>query len=402
MYKDKFPKSLRYSKCVFQSYYNKYLVYRLMNLYKCSLIDAIQCVMNTVKIDKMSVSLKSMLNFYELDIDKEIFYKNHNFKPRKKRKFKLFSIKKLPKSPKTPKVKIKSEIKIKQEVKPKLILKSNSEIKNYIFNNIDIDDKELDINDVDILFKNHNLAINCIELESHSEGKDFAIDRNYHLNQTNKCLEQGIQLLQIFEGEDLELWLSMIKSRLGLSKRIFARKCIIKEVNSSDIKEFLDMNHIQGYIQSKVNIGLFYEDELVSVMTFSMPRFNKKYEYELIRFCSKRNYNIIGAASKLWKYFVNKYNPNSVITYANRRFSKGNVYTALGFTFIEAINPNYFYFKEGDLELSSRVKFQKHKLKDKLNTFNENLSEAENMFNNDYRRIYDCGNLKFEWINTKN
>lgn len=104
MYKDKFPKSLRYSKCVFQSYYNKYLVYRLMNLYKCSLIDAIQCVMNTVKIDKMSVSLKSMLNFYELDIDKEIFYKNHKFKPRKKRKFKLFSIKKLPKSPKPPKL----------------------------------------------------------------------------------------------------------------------------------------------------------------------------------------------------------------------------------------------------------------------------------------------------------
>ena len=402
MYKDKFPKSLRYSKCVFQSYYNKYLVYRLMNLYKCSLIDAIQCVMNTVKIDKMSVSLKSMLNFYELDIDKEIFYKNHKFKPRKKRKFKLFSIEKLPKTPKSPKIPKLPKIKIKQEVKPKLILKSNSEIKNYIFNNIDIDDKELDINDVDILFKNHNLAINCIELESHSEGKDFTIDRNYHLNQTNKCLEQGIQLLQIFEGEDLELWLSMIKSRLGLSKRIFARKCIIKEVNSSDIKEFLDMNHIQGYIQSKVNIGLFYEDELVSVMTFSMPRFNKKYEYELIRFCSKRNYNIIGAASKLWKYFVNKYNPNSVITYANRRFSNGEIYTALGFTFIEAINPNYFYFKDGELELSSRVKFQKHKLKDKLNTFDENLSEAENMFNNDYRRIYDCGNLKFEWINTKN
>ena len=100
MYRDKFPKSLRYSKCVFQSYYNKYLVYRLMNLYKCSLIDAIQCVMNTVKIDKMSVSLKSMLNFYELYIDKEIFYKNHKFKPRKKRKFKLFSIVKSPKPPK--------------------------------------------------------------------------------------------------------------------------------------------------------------------------------------------------------------------------------------------------------------------------------------------------------------
>lgn len=89
--------------------------------------------MNTVKIDKMSVSLKSMLNFYELDIDKEIFYKNHKFKPRKKRKFKLFSIVKSPKPPKQPKVAKSPEIKIKQEIKPKLILKSNSEIKKLYF-----------------------------------------------------------------------------------------------------------------------------------------------------------------------------------------------------------------------------------------------------------------------------
>ena len=215
------------------------------------------------------------------------------------------------------------------------------------------------------------------------------------LQRTELCLENNIQLLHIFEGEDLDLWLSMINNKLNLNEKIYARKCIIKELNSQDTIEFLNENHLQGFCRAKINVGLFYNNELVSLMTFSKPRFNKNYEYELIRFCSKRNTSVIGGATKLWKYFVTKYNPNSVITYANRRFSNGEIYKTLGFTFLEKTSPNYFYFKPNEFILYSRVMFQKHKLKDILEIYDENLSESENMFNNNYRRIYDCGNLKF-------
>ena len=270
-------------------------------------------------------------------------------------------------------------------------------VENKIFN-----DRHLG-KELDVYLPDHNLAIEYDGLMFHSEGnfihnKFNGPEKSYHLKKTELCLENNIQLFHIFEGEDLDLWMSMINSKLGLNNKIFARKCIIKELKSKETEEFLNENHLQGFCQAKINVGLFYEDELVSVMTFSKPRFNKKYDYELIRFCSKRNHTIVGGASKLWKYFVNKYNPNSVITYANRRFSNGEIYKTLGFTFLEKTSPNYFYFKTQDRKLYNRVKFQKHKLKDKLNTFDENLSEAENMFNNDYRRIYDCGNLKFEWI----
>ena len=240
----------------------------------------------------------------------------------------------------------------------------------------------------------------------HSEGySDYSMfkdtNKNYHLEKTELCLENDIQLLHIFEGEYLELWLSMINSKLGLNNKIFARKCIIKELKSKETEDFLNKNHLQGFCQAKINMGLFYEDKLVSVMSFSKPRFNKKYEYELIRFASKRNYTVIGGASKLWNYFVNKYNPKSVITYANRRFSNGDLYYKLGFTFIEKTKPNYFYFSKQHPKLEPRIKFQKHKLKDILEVYDENLSEAENMFNNKYRRIFDSGNLKFEWINQR-
>ena len=276
-----------------------------------------------------------------------------------------------------------------------------------IFKNIKVQNKFLNFRlnkkELDIYIPDYNLAIEYDGLMYHSEGNSERPmfknkEKSYHLKKTELCLENNIQLFHIFEGEDLDLWLSMINSKLGLNNKIFARKCIIKELKSKETEEFLNHNHLQGFCQAKINVGLFYEDELVSVMTFSKPRFNKKYEYELIRFVSKRNYTVVGGASRLWKYFVNKYNPNSVITYANRRFSNGEIYKVLNFKYIGYTQPNYFYFKINENILYSRVKFQKHKLKDILDVYDEDLSEAENMFNNDYRRIYDCGNLKFEWI----
>ena len=110
-------------------------------------------------------------------------------------------------------------------------------------------------------------------------------------------------------------------------------------------------------------------------MTFCKSRFNKNYEWELSRYSSSKH--VIGGASKLLKYFERIYKPKSLITYADRRFSQGNLYFTLGFTFDHFSLPNYFYVKN-QIKLS-RIQCQKHKLKDILKDFNENLSESENM-----------------------
>jgi hypothetical protein len=154
----------------------------------------------------------------------------------------------------------------------------------------------------------------------------------------------------------------------------------------------LTENHIQGTCASKINLGLFYEKELVSLMTFGKPRFNKKYEYELIRFCNKKNLSVIGGASKLLHSFIEEYHPNSIISYANRRWSQGNLYEKLGFSLDLETPPNYFYFHPDDFLLKSRVQFQKHKLQSILQEYNPDLSETKNMYINGYRKIYDCGN----------
>jgi hypothetical protein len=254
--------------------------------------------------------------------------------------------------------------------------------------------------EIDILSNKHKLAIEYNGLMWHSDGKSKSSkfnkrnNKNKHLIKTELVEEKGYQLFHIFENEwiNKEKWISVINSKLNNTERIFARKCIIKEINTKECSAFENANHLQSKGLSSVRIGLFYNNELVVVMTFGKSRFNKNYQYELIRFCSLLNTTVVGGGSKLLKYFERNYNPTSIISYANRRWSKGNLYDKLGFELSHITGPNYFYFRVGENILFSRNMFQKHKLKDKLEIFDSKLTETENMFNNGYRKIFDSGN----------
>jgi very-short-patch-repair endonuclease len=250
--------------------------------------------------------------------------------------------------------------------------------------------------ELDIYLPDNKLAIEFDGLYWHSElaGKD----NSYHLQKTKLCEQQGIQLLHIFENEwqyKSDIVKSIIQSKIGKCETIYARKCILRELNNTEKSLFLLDNHIQGDDRSSVKLGLFYNDELVSLMTFGKSRYNKRYEYEILRFCNKKFTNVVGGASKLLTYFERNYKPNSLITYADMRYSNGNLYKQLGFEHADTSTPNYFYFRGSDLLLHSRVKFQKHKLHNILDKFDPELTECENMKNNGWNRIWDCGNLVF-------
>lgn len=207
--------------------------------------------------------------------------------------------------------------------------------------------------------------------------------RKYHLlEKTNRC---GL-IFQIFENEWLnehtkDIWKSVLLSKLHKTTKIAARKCQISEITSKEYYNFCQDNHLQGGIHSSIRIGLFYNNELISVMGFSKPRFNKNYNYELIRFCTIKNITVQGGASKLLKYFTRNYK-GSIISYANRRWSDGNLYKKLGFELINTTQPNFYFFKLDEQKLISRMNFQKHKIQ--FEPYDEG-----------YRKIYDCGNYVF-------
>jgi hypothetical protein len=261
--------------------------------------------------------------------------------------------------------------------------------------------------------QSNRLIIHPLELDIYIPSKKLAIEfdglywhndenksNNYHLDKTKICLEKGIQLIHIFEDEWIykqNIVKSRLKNLLGVyDKTIFARKCEIKEVNNKTSKEFQEENHIQGSVNSKVSLGLYFNNKLISLMTFGKCRFDKKHEWELLRFCNKLGYHIPGSASKLLKYFERNYQPKSLVSYADRRWSQGKVYEKLGFIKLFNSKPNYFYINQNIRE--SRIKYQKHKLKNLLENFDPTKTEVENMKANGYNRIFDCGNMVFEKI----
>lgn len=258
----------------------------------------------------------------------------------------------------------------------------------------------LENKELDVYIPSKNLAIEFNGLYWHSElaGKKFP---NYHLDKTLGCLKNNIQLIHIFEDEWLnkqEIVESIINAKIGIfDRKIFARKCKVEEIQSDIAKKFIDLNHIQGQINAKLNVGLFYDDELVSVLSLSKSRYDKKYEWEILRFCSSLNTQVVGGLSRMLTYFKRKHNPQSIISYADRRFGEGRSYLNCSFEYSHSSKPSYYYVQ--DFFRYSRLCFQKHLLENKLESYDANLTEWQNMQLNGYDRIWDCGANVYIWRN---
>lgn len=250
--------------------------------------------------------------------------------------------------------------------------------------------------ELDIYLPDYNLAIEFDGIYWHSN-----INSNYHVNKTNLCESKGIKLFHIFENEWMnptkrEIWKSIILNSLNKSRVIYARKCEIRKVKEG-IKSFLNKNHMQGFTPSEVNYGLYYQDELVSLMTFGKSRYDTSYDYEILRFCNVLNTRVIGGASRLLTHFMRDYQTKSIVSYANRRWSTGTLYESIGFKKVKVLPPSYFYTKDC-YTLLSRYQCQKHKLPKLLKeNYDPNLTEYQNMIKNRYRILYDCGNLKYSF-----
>jgi hypothetical protein len=254
--------------------------------------------------------------------------------------------------------------------------------------------------EIDIYLPLLNIGFEFNGLYWHS---DIYKDSNFHLNKTKLLSNNGVKLVHIWEDDwtyRKEIVKSMILNKIGETKnKIFARKTEIKEVNDNIlIRDFLNENHIQGFVGSKIKIGLFYNNELVSLITFgnlrkSLGQKSQEGSYELLRFCNKLNTSVVGGASKLFKYFINNYEPKEIISYSDYSRSTGNMYEQLGFSLSHNSDPNYYWVIGGIRR--HRFNFRKDKLIKE--GFDPSLTEVEIMKNRGLYRIFDCGMQKWTY-----
>lgn len=299
---------------------------------------------------------------------------------------------------------------------PECYPKCRSRIENDIINHLLSLDKSLNIIhntrsvipenlEIDLYFPDHNMAVEVNGLYWHGElqGKN----RKYHVHKTIECEKLGIQLIHVFEDE-WELNRSMVLHKIGQKLGIFsgkryqARKCKVKPISFNECKIFLELNHLQGSDIAPIRLGLFSEDTLISVMTFSRPNISrgrktsKNNEYELSRFASKENVLCIGAGGKLLQHFIRTHTPKKIISYADRRWSSktSNIYKKLGFDFIHESEPCYWYFKPNERRRYHRFNFTKRSLVKSGADINK--TEWKIMQEMGYDRIWDCGHFKYE------
>lgn len=249
--------------------------------------------------------------------------------------------------------------------------------------------------EIDFLCGSIAIEVNGAYWHSELAGKS----RNYHLNKTQLCENQNIQLLQFFENEILNksdivksIILSKFQSKLST---VYARKTTVCHISKTEARKFIDLNHLQGKDNASVYICLKQDGNIIAVMSFSKSRYSKLYEWELSRFCSKLFTKIIGGASKLLSFFIKNYSPTTIGSYADRRYSNGNLYSKLGFIFIHNSKPSYYYFRKSSSRLLHRKNFQKKRLAKIFSNFDAKLTEWNNMINNGYNRIWDCGHKLF-------
>lgn len=225
-------------------------------------------------------------------------------------------------------------------------------------------------------------------------------DYKYHLKKTQYANSMGIFLYHVFEYEWLnrkEQVLGQIKNILGLNNTtVYARKCVVKEVSLKEAQDFQENNHIQGAANASVKLGLYYHNNLVSLMTFGKSRFNKNIEWELVRFCSLIGTNVLGGASKLFSYFIKNYNPESIISYSDIAKTRGGLYNKLGFVQTGTAEPNYVWVYH--TTVLSRYKCQKHILI-KQGFGNLGNTEKEIMEARNFAQVFDCGTRVHIWRN---
>ena len=251
--------------------------------------------------------------------------------------------------------------------------------------------------ELDIYLPEDNLAIEYNGLYSHyyrPNELSFSAQKGpkYHITKTENCENNNIQLIHILSNQWLEnksLWKSFIKNKLGYTEnKVYARNCDIRSVSTYDKNIFLDKNHIQGNAKSTFRYGLYFNDELVSLITFGKPRYNKECKWELIRFCNKQNYNVVGGFSKLLKYF-RKNHPGSIVTYANRMYSNGNLYKNNGFSLIKINKPSYWYIDKNCSTIIHKSNLRKNKLLKLLNVPTKTERQLSEELG--YNIIWDCG-----------
>lgn len=259
--------------------------------------------------------------------------------------------------------------------------------------------RELSINNFRYDFNVNNNLIEINPTITHNSYmslfSDIGIDKNYHMNKTQTAIDNGYRCIHIWDWDDSK---KVVNQLLIDKDKLYARKCVVKEVSKIEAKDFINEYHLQGYAKDAIRLGLYFNDELVSIMTFGKPRYNKNYEYELIRYCSKCC--IVGGAERLFKNFIKLYRPSSIISYCDLSKFDGHTYTKLGFILNNKPKPSKHWYSLKTKQHITDNLLRQRGFDQLFNTnFGKGTSNEQLMLEHGFLPVYDSGQATYVWKN---
>jgi hypothetical protein len=204
------------------------------------------------------------------------------------------------------------------------------------------------------------------------------------LNKSLLAEKLGYRLIHIYQyewdnPEQQDKLKQLIKIACGkVEEKIYARNCEVRQISNKEASKLNNKVHLQNHRNAKVTYGLFYNNRIVQLMSFSKKKKGNNGDWEIIRGCPGSNNIVIGGVSKLFKHFINDYNPNSIFSYCDFNKFNGKSYEELGMKFIGSTGPDLTYIIKGK---AFKRQYSNYKnIKDKV----------------DYR-IWGSGSKKYIW-----
>ena len=240
--------------------------------------------------------------------------------------------------------------------------------------------------EIDFYFPEFKIGVELNGIYWHS---DIYQPKNYHFTKSKLAQEKGIRLIHIYENEwndplKKPIIESFLKIAFGkVESKIYARNCEIKEISNKEAKIFNEENHLQGHRNAQVTYGLFYNDNLVQLMSFSKTRWNRNLKdgdsWEIIRGCPGSNNIVVGGVSKLFKHFIKENSPNSIFSYCDFNKFDGKGYEAIGMEFVDYTGPDMKWV------------LYNNKVVDRKPSKHKELKEAS------IAKIWGAGSKKYLW-----
>lgn len=250
-------------------------------------------------------------------------------------------------------------------------------------------EKRIEVKSYDFELLDRSILIEIDPSFTHStfDTRYGGIDKSYHIDKSQLASKYGYRCIHIFDWDDNYKILNIIKP----TKSIYARDCKIEEINPADAKKFIEDNHLQGNCNGqKIFIGLIYEKEIYQIITFGKSRYNKKFDSELLRLCTKSGYRVIGGPSKLFKYAINTHNLGNIISYCDLSKFTGDVYEKIGMKFLRNTPPQEIWSYKNNKITANLLRQRGF---DQLfgANYGKGTSNNQLMLEHGWLPVYDCG-----------